>query len=236
MFKRKRKNDSNEPKIYFADDLIAIYNEFKENVYNPQSVLYPSCGFDASPAKVFDDVTFVDLEYGNKGCVRKLQQAGLHALNKDIREYKPAKEHDLLILLNPAIPSEWASRHLKSGGYILANDYHQNSSEIYRNPDDFSLWGVIDLVEREGKNQRYSANFSRNLEGLFEPVSNESELMIFRPKHHEFLKTMFSSLAINMENFNADRPFEQVWSDYRELMGEGMPSKRFADRYIFLKK
>ena len=35
-----------EAKIYYAPDLIAIYREFQEKVYDPKSVLYPSCGFD----------------------------------------------------------------------------------------------------------------------------------------------------------------------------------------------
>lgn len=30
-----------EPQIYFADDLIEIYTAFKDQVHNPQSVLYP---------------------------------------------------------------------------------------------------------------------------------------------------------------------------------------------------
>jgi hypothetical protein len=57
----------------------------------PNSVLYPSCGFDASPAKVFSNVTFVDIE-----------------------DYTPTQKHDLLILLNPAISSFRATKHLDS--------------------------------------------------------------------------------------------------------------------------
>ncbi len=221
-----------EPQICFAGDLIAIYTAFRDEVYNPKSVLYPSSGFDGSPAKVFDNVTFVDIENGNEGCVKKLQEEGLHAIKQDIKTYTPKDLHDLLILLNPSIPTEWASKHLKSGGYVLANNYHGNASEMYMKPDQFTLWGVIDLTEKEKK----IAKISRNLEGLFKPIKNEAELQQFRPGYHEFLQNIFKTFAMNMRDFNVDRPFEQVWSDYREIMQEGMPSKRVVDSYIFVKK
>ncbi len=222
--------------IEFVDDLIAIYTAFRDQVYNPQSVLYPSCGFDASPAKVFANVTFVDIEDGNEGCVRALQEAGLHALKQDIRTYTPKDLHDLLILLNPATPTEWASRHLKSGGYVLANDYHENASEMYRQPEQFTLWGVIDFAEQDRRKKDARVVVSRNLEDLFQPVANEEELKRFRPEYYELVKGVSYSLTMNMPNFSADRPFEKVWADYREMMKEGMPSKRVADRYIFVKR
>ncbi len=223
-----------KPQIYFANDLIAIYTAFRDQVYNPQSVLYPSSGFDGSPAKVFDNVTFVDIENGNEGCVKKFQEVGLHALKQDIKIYTPKDLHDLLILLNPSIPTEWASRHLKSGGYVLANNYHGNASEMYGQPDQFTLWGIIDLAEREKGKEK--ATVSRNLEGLFKPVKDEAELKQFRPTCHKFLQGVFKTFAMNMANFNTDRPFDQVWIDYREMMQEGMPSRRVADGYIFAKK
>ena len=226
----KRSSVLRETKIEFADYLIATYTAFRDQVYNPQSVLYPSCGFDASPAKVFDKVTFVDVEDGNNGCVAKLQEAGFHALKEDIRTYPPKDLHDLLILLNPAIPTEWASRHLRPGGYIIANNWHSNASEMYRQPDQFALEGVIDLAKKEGV-----AIFSKNIEGLFEPVKNEDELKQLRPEYYSFLLKMFRTLALN-GNFNDKRPFEQVWTDYRKLMREGMPSKRVAGKYVFVKK
>jgi len=152
-----------EPQIYFSDDLIAIYTAFCDQVYRPQSVLYPSCAFDASPARVFDNVTFVDIENGSEGCVRKLQEAGLQAIKQDIKTYTPEDLHDLLILLNPTIPTEWASRHLKSGGYVIANNYHGNASEMYHQPDQFNLWGTIDFVEKDRRKGDNRVVVSRNL-------------------------------------------------------------------------
>ena len=232
----KGNTHTREPQIYFAGDLISIYSAFRNQIYNPSSVLYPSCGFDASPARVFSNVTFVDKEEGNERCVSKLQEAGLNALKQDIRKYHPKNVHDLLILLNPSIPTEWASKHLKSGGYILANNYHGNATEMYGQPDQFDLWGTIDFVEKNISKGDNRVVISRNLEGLFEPVANEEELKRFRPEYYEFLGGVFRAFALNMRNFNADRPFEEVWADYREMMQEGMPSKKIADRYVFVKK
>lgn len=226
-----------EPQIYFADDLIALYTAFRDEVYNPQSVLYPSCGFDASPARVFDKVTFVDIEKeGNEGCVEKLQEAGLDAVKADIKVYEPNDLHDLLILLNPAIPTQWASRHLKSGGYVIANDYHGNASEMYNLPDQFALWGTMAFAEKDRRKGDNRIVISRDLDDLLQPVADEEELRRFRPEYYEFLQRVFLSLASNMPTFSADGPFEEVWKNYRKLMDEGMPSKRVADRYIFMKR
>ncbi len=65
---------SPENEIYYSQSLISLYSAFRDEIFNPKSVLYPSCGFDGSPVKVFDKVTFVDLENGNEGCVIGLQK------------------------------------------------------------------------------------------------------------------------------------------------------------------
>ncbi len=232
----RRNSPREEPQIYLSEELIAIYTAFREQVHNPQSVLYPSCGFDASPARIFDNVTFVDIEDGNERCVAKLQEAGLQALKQDIRTYRPQELHDLLILLNPAIPTEWASRHLQPGGYVISNNYHGNASEMHRQPDQFTLWGVINFAEKDRRKGDNQVVVSRNVEDLFQPVANEEELQRFRPEYYDFLQMLFPSFALNMPDFSAEGPFEEVWANYREMMREGMPSKRVADRYIFVKK
>ena len=157
--------------------------------------MYPSCGFDASPARVFPNVTFVDAEKGNEGCVQLLQEAGLKAIKTDIREYHPAEEHDLLILLNPAIPAEWATCHLSTGGYIIANDYHGSASQLAQKPDQFLLFGSIDLVNMPGQNKDGKAIISRNIEGLFEQVSSPEEFRRLRPDAFEFKAGLINSMA-----------------------------------------
>ena len=67
-------------KITFSNDLISIYYKFQELIYNPSLVLYPSSEFNASSARVFKNVTFVDIENRNGRGILKLKETGLHAL------------------------------------------------------------------------------------------------------------------------------------------------------------
>jgi len=226
-----------ESSIYLADDLIALYTAFRNQVYSPRSVLYPSCGYDASPSVVFSNVTFVDVEAGNEGCVAKLRDAGLVAFKQDIRQYDPSEEHDLLILLNPAIPTLWASSHLKQGGYVLSNDYHGNASEMYSMQDAFSLLCTMNFAERDRRKSNNLVVVSRDLEGLFEPVKGAEEFEHFRPSDFKFEKMMVDSF-VNQRMVNVDlgASFEEKWRAYREMMGEGMPFRKVADRYVFVKK
>jgi len=231
-----RNKPRKEPQIYFADDLMAIYTAFRDQIYNPQSVLYPSSGFDASPAKVFRNVTFVDKEIGNEGCVAKLQEAGLTALKQDIRQYSPTQEHDLLILLNPSIPTDWASRHLKSGGYVIANDYHGNASGMYRNPNQFTLWGVINFIERDRRKGDNRVVVSRDISDLFVPVKNGEELRRLRPRSYEFIARNFPDILKSMGQEPVQN-FEEMYVQFKRMLKESeeLPAKRVAERYIFVK-
>ena len=225
-----------ETPVSFSDDLISIYTAFRDQVHNPQSVLYPSCGFDGSPARVFDSVTFVDIEDGNTGCIRKLQEEGLDALRQDIKDYSPRDLHDLLIILNPCIPTEWASRHLKSGGFVLANNYHGNASEMHQQPDQFTLWGVIDFIEKSGRKEDYRVTVSRDTSGLFVPVRDEEELRSLRPGTHEFMSESYPHL-LRTFGIEPEEKFEEMYVQFQRSMGESekLPSQRVADRYIFVK-
>jgi len=207
--KREPKEVAKEPQqAYFSGDLIAIYTVFRDQVYNPQSVLYPGCEFDGSPAKVFENVTFVDAEKGNQGCVQKLQEAGLHALKQDIGHYSPAEQHDLLILLNPAIPTELTTRHLRSGGYVLANNYHLDASWINAQKDRFSLVGIIDYDPNTN-----SARFAPNEDGQLDRTVSIDDIAESRPlEHWAFKNTKFTGQS------------------------EVLPFERVADKYIFVKK
>lgn len=209
LMKRSRtEHKREEPKIYFADDLIAMYTAFRDQVYDPQSVLYPSSGFDASPARVFRNVTFVDIEKGNEGCVAKLQEAGLCALKIDIKEYKPTEEHDLLILLNPAIPTECTTPYLRSGGYVVANNYHLNASWLNAQKDRFSLVGIIDYDPNAN-----SANITMNESRELGRTVSIDDIAESRPLEHWAFKTTPQTGQFPV-----------------------LPFERVADRYIFQKK
>jgi len=225
-----------KPKLEYNEGLISIYTAFNNRVHSPTSVLYPSCGFDASPSKVFENVVFVDAEKGNEGCVQALKEAGLNAIKQDIREYRPKQAHDLLILLNPVISHEWATRHLPSGGWIISNDYHRTASDI-NSDSNFSLWGTIDFLERDRRKKDFIVDISRNLEGLFEPVKDSEELKLLRPNEYKFIYSLVNNwVRQGLLNVPKNAPFEEKFIVYRTEMGEKMPSKRVANQYIFVKK
>ena len=220
------------PSPQYHDDLIAIYTAFRDQVHNARAVLHPSCANDASPSKVFDAVTYVDIDTAAMELFRK---HGLDAHGQDIREYKPAKEHDLLILLNPQTPTEWASQHIRNGGYILSNNYHGNATEMYKQPDKFEMVGVIDFVESDRRKDDMRLVYSQNPEGLFVPVQNFDELKKLRPDAYDFLLHAYSGMWKQM---NIQGTVEEKYLQMQELMGNEkvLPAKRVAERYIFVKK
>lgn len=216
----------------YHDDLVAIYRAFQEQVMKPKSVLHPSCAYDASPSKVFDAVTYVDID---QIAMQVFRDHGLDAHGQDIREYRPTKEHDLLILLNPCIATEWASQHLKSGGYILANDYHKNASGMYRKPDAFEFVGALDFVEKDRRKEDNRVVYSQNLEGLFEPVQDFEELQRLRPDAHAFILRAYGGI---WKQAGIQGTEEEKYLQAQELMGNErvLPAKRVAERYVFVKR
>lgn len=216
----------------YHDDLIAIYTAFRDQVHNARAVLHPSCAYDASPSRVFDTVTYVDID---QEAMRVFQEQGLDAHGQDIREYKPAKEHDLLILLNPQIPTEWASQHIRKGGYVLANNYHGNASGMYNKPDLFEFVGTLDFVESDRRKGDNRVVFSRNLEGLFEPVRDFDELQRLRPDAHDFLLHAYGGMWKQM---GIQGTVEEKYLQTQEVMGNEkvLPAKRVAERYVFVKR
>ena len=223
------------PSPQYHDDLIAIYTAFRDQVHNARAVLHPSCANDASPSKVFDAVTYVDIDTAAMELFRKHR---LDAHGQDIRDYKPVKEHDLLILLNPQIPTEWASRHIRNGGYILTNNYHGNATDMYKQPDKFEMVGVIDFVESDSRKGDNRVVFSRNLEGLFQPVKDFEELREARPEACDFIRASFDPLFRMYRGDRRGDTEEERYKIVKEMMGESeeLPAKRVADRYIFVKR
>ena len=219
-----------EPKYY--DDLIALYLAFRDTVFNPSSVLHPACYDDASPSKVFAQVTYVDIE---TEIMKMFRQHGLDAYGQDIREYKPKVEHDLAILLNPQMPAAWASQHIRSGGYILANDYHKTARGMYEQPKAFELVGTLDFVEPDRRKGDMCVRYSQNLEGLYVPVQDFDELKNLRPEAYDFIIRAHGNMWKIMRLQGTS---EENYLREQEIGGDPvvLPSKRVADRYIFRKR
>ncbi|MDP3027422.1 MAG: hypothetical protein Q8N63_06950 [Nanoarchaeota archaeon] len=132
------------PQVTFNRHHIRVYNAFKREFGTPSSVLHPCCFTDASPSKVFDNVTYVD-EDGR--AIAKMREFELKAFEKDIRYYQPSEEHDLIILVRPSNlvsnNPEWATQHLRNGGLVLTEKYCGESMRMYAQPKLHELYGGI---------------------------------------------------------------------------------------------
>ncbi len=213
-------------KITLYPELEQAYKLFRTQVHNPKSVLYPCCATDATPSKVFDNVTYIDLD---KEFITTLQQAKLNAYYQDIRSYHPTQPHDLLILLNPAIPPEWATQHLQTDGYIIANNWHETATTLHYNPKFFDLYGTI--------NYKPTPTLSTDLTNLFHPIKDEQEFQQYRPKEYEFMKKVISNFASQRTIPSSENAsFTEQLQAFCQAMDKEMPYRRVCDLYIFKKK
>lgn len=209
------------------DESIALYTVFRDNVYVPESVLYPASGRDASPACVFKRVRFVDID---REAIEDLRAVGLEGVHQDIGAYQGV--HDLLILQNAGFPPALFAQNLVHGAFILANDYKSDASRLLTHPD-FALWGSITLTDKRRGGMRVA--LARDLTHFFESVADEAELRHFRPAYAAFLEKLFRANATNNPRYDPKRPFAEQWAEHRTRLEQGMPAKRVADVYLFVK-
>lgn len=135
-----------------SESLIQIYDFFRENIHNPKRVFYPCCYLDVSPIKGFpeSEVILMDKE---KGLEEKMRQEGItQFIQGDVLKYTPETPFDLVIALNPCLTSKDLTRHLSNRGYVLANNWHNNASQLLED-SDFEGIGTID----KNKNKVYLA-------------------------------------------------------------------------------
>ncbi len=152
-------------RLYVNDYLVDMHRVFVSNVGRPSSVLYPGCGFDFSPSRVYDDIVFVDSEQGNTGCISQLVEKGAKAYKVGISSYCPGQVFDMLFLQNPGFRTADAAVHIGEGALILANDGHKNASEMNAHPESYSFVGSIT-----------AGVFSMDHAGLFSPANSLDEL------------------------------------------------------------
>lgn len=126
----------------FYERLIEQYQLFQQEFGVPGSVLYPSCEMDASPVKAFPSskVLLVDKE---PAVVKALRRGGIEAVCADITKFKPKELFDLLILLNPCAETSDVSHCVKDKGFILANNYHGNASQMISNPRYLPIGTIV---------------------------------------------------------------------------------------------
>lgn len=228
---RERSLDISEPELSYDPHMIDIFKVFKK-FYDPSSVLYPCCGNDASPAKVFDDVTFVD---NGKfiDAISLYTESGLKAYKEDILDYRADKEHDLLIILNPSLrfkETEYLTKHIISKGYIISNDWHENARWMFNNPDKYSLEGCI-----ETKN---GISVSTSTKDLFKEIKDAKELKEDHPKRYAVLKNSFDNLKKNCKgsSFNHTDSFDSSFKKFKRMADHSSYYKRIPELYIFSKR
>jgi hypothetical protein len=108
---------------------------------------------------------------------------------------------------------------------------------MYSQPTQYTLDSVIDFVEKDRRKKDFGVAISRNLEGLFEPVKDAEEFRKLRSEDYKFLNGIVLSYAKSgIIQVNPKASFEEKWAAYRRVGNQGMPSKRVAERYVFIKK
>ena len=142
-----QKTNKEIPKPYFAEDLIEQYEFFRENIYNPKRVFYPCCNLDASPLRGFPDSEVVLMD-NEEGLEEVMKQEGIKQfIQGDVLKYIPEKPFDLVIVLNPSLSSRNLTKHLSDRGYVLANNWHNNATQLLED-FHFKEIGTIDRNEQ----------------------------------------------------------------------------------------
>jgi len=146
----KKRLEKGEIHVSYSDNLISQYEFFRKNIYEPKRVFYPSCELDCSPIKGFpnSEVTLIDID--DRDYVDKvMKQDGIIQFVKgDALKHKPKNPYDLVVILNPCLKSKGLTKHLVKGGYALANNWHDNASQLLENKS-FEDIGTID-INKEG--------------------------------------------------------------------------------------
>lgn len=154
---------------YSSDDLVRQYEFFRQNIHEPRRVFYPSCGLDLSPIRGFPNSEVVLMD-NDKAIANKMRDVNQFKLG-DVLAYNPENPFNLVIALNPALSSRDLTRHLSTGGYVLANNWHDNASQLLDDPE-FEGIGTIDRNES-------GIYLARNFDKL-EPQQFETYLYVFK--------------------------------------------------------
>jgi hypothetical protein len=145
IFRNARITDENSQTPYYSDDLINQYNFFRRNIYEPKRVFYPCCNLDISPIKAFpnSEVVLMD-KYREIPLEEIMKREGITQFQfGDVLKYKPQAPFDLVIILNPTLHSRDLTRNLEQGGYVIANNYHRNVSQLLKDRNFEGLGTIV---------------------------------------------------------------------------------------------
>ena len=125
--KRERRE---KPKPYTSKDLTEQYEFFRNEIHNPKRVFFFCCNLDISPVKGFPDSEVILMD-NEKGLDKIMKREGVgQFIHGDVLTYSPEKEFDLVVVLNPHLSSRDLTKYLQIEGYVMANNWHNNASEL----------------------------------------------------------------------------------------------------------
>jgi len=128
----------------YSEDLIKQYKFFRKNIYNPQRVFHPCCDTDISPIKGFPNSEVILMDK-DKDVARIMEKNNIsNFIHGNVLKHNPKNPYDLVIILNPQLKSSDLTKHLVSGGYVLANNWHDNATELLED-ENFQNIGTIDF-------------------------------------------------------------------------------------------
>ncbi|MDY6833740.1 MAG: class I SAM-dependent methyltransferase, partial [Chloroflexota bacterium] len=127
-------------------------------------VLYPGCSIHISPAFVFPYVVFVDQDpaateffFDQKALIDLIKQFRKYRRNpyiqfipQDFTKPLPLRKNqfDLLLSLYTGGVSKACKSHLKTGGYLVTNNHHNDAIEAYH---DNELTLIAAIEKKKGK-------------------------------------------------------------------------------------
>ena len=140
---REDSSDNNESE----SDYVRAYRILND-MFNPQSVFYPACGYDESPLSVFPYVHFLDPdEDALKGLRKKIDKMNYKGkcriTESTIEDWGGGEKYDMLILLNPQLTACYAARHVKDGGIIVANNWLSTADVLESLPRFYDKVGYV---------------------------------------------------------------------------------------------
>jgi len=167
---------------WHPDDRVRLFRAVAELI-RPMTVLYPGSYVDIGPSVAFDDVVYVDTDkraerfFDQTEAVEELIIQKRTALPgstanpftvrfhaADYRKPLPVQDGSVqfLVSLYAGFVSEYCTRYLADGGWLLANNSHGDASMATLNPD-YSLFAVIN-----SRSESYRPS-TRNLETYLIP-------------------------------------------------------------------
>lgn len=202
-----RMNLKSHKEIQIKKHTAQMFQQFLTKIHRPRNVLYPSCGLDGTPAFIFENITYVDLEKGFEGCIEIFKKIGIKAFKEDIERFNPNRLFDLIILENPVFKSKEVDRLLVKGGYIITNDEHKNAFQLFSN-NRYEFVGGYYFAG-------YRCGYSERKDGVFEKITDVELFKKSDPTRFASLKTAYK---IFKEESRNDKNI--AWEDFLKIYYE----------------